>query len=289
MDNREFWAVQRDRAVESGPKTIALLGASRMQVGISPGVMKEILKPWEVVQLAIDGRYPLATLEDLALDESFTGVVVCSILPPAFDPNHRDDQQDYIRYHDQASISDRVNGICLRWLQTRFVALSPVLNPMRVGARLLKRGALPVAGYVRVNEDRSRTVDYSKIDVTSQRQGRIDRASEEYSHGVLSPEEWLKEVKVVDQAVKKIQSRGGKVVFVRFPTTGEHLDLDKKYYPRDLYWDRLPEVTSATTIHFEDVPSMNGYDCPDSSHLSSADVPRFTKALAEELQKKGVI
>jgi hypothetical protein len=42
--------------------------------------------------------------------------------------------------------------------------------------------------------------------------------------------------------------------------------------------------TGAVGLHFEDVPAMRGYRCPDGCHLDSRDAPSFTRALLNELQ-----
>jgi len=93
----------------------------------------------------------------------------------------------------------------------------------------------------------------------------------------------------VELMVQRIRQRGGQVVFVRYPTTGEHYEMDVKAYPKKLYWDHFASKTSAVTIHFADVPSLRGFDCPDTAHLDYRDAPRFTLALAEELERRAVI
>jgi hypothetical protein len=89
--------------------------------------------------------------------------------------------------------------------------------------------------------------------------------------------------------VESIQKRGGKVIFARFPTSGEHRVLDERYYPRREYWDRFAARTPALAIHFDDVPALSRFELPDTSHLDSRDTPAFTEALIEELARRGVI
>ena len=92
--------------------------------------------------------------------------------------------------------------------------------------------------------------------------------------------------------VEKIRSKGGKVLFVRFPSTGKLRDLENKYTPRKAYWDRILEVTGAPGIHFEDHSQLQGFDCPEWSHLTKADATKFTQrlmTLIQELRSKGRI
>ena len=79
------------------------------------------------------------------------------------------------------------------------------------------------------------------------------------------------------------------MVFVRFPTTDEHWEIDEKVFPKRVYWDQVERLTGGKTIHFRDVPSLANFDCPDTSHLDYRDAPKFTAALLDELIKRDVL
>jgi len=81
----------------------------------------------------------------------------------------------------------------------------------------------------------------------------------------------------VKTAVDKINSRGGQVIFVRTPSSGEFLSAEKKGFPREKYWDRLLEITKCPGIHYADYPAIANFECPESSHLSQRDAIVFTK------------
>jgi hypothetical protein len=92
------------------------------------------------------------------------------------------------------------------------------------------------------------------------------------------------------KAVDKIRGRGGKVIFLRLPSTGELRALENKYTPRPKVWDRLLQTTVAPGIHFEDYPQLNGFDCPEWSHLNKRDATEFTRRLIplfKEIRSKG--
>ncbi|WP_417851434.1 hypothetical protein [Thalassoglobus sp.] len=99
----------------------------------------------------------------------------------------------------------------------------------------------------------------------------------------------MEDVKKVEEWVQQIASRGGRVVFVRFPTSGEHWVLDNSQYPKSEYWDRMAAFTSAETIHFTDVPALTQFELPDTSHLDYRDAPAFTNRLLDELEKRGIL
>ena len=80
------------------------------------------------------------------------------------------------------------------------------------------------------------------------------------------------------------QSRGGKVVFVRFPMAGELKKLEDAATPRAGPWTRILKESGAAGIYFEDYPELAGFDCPEWSHLSGPDSVEFTKRLVPHLQ-----
>ena len=92
-----------------------------------------------------------------------------------------------------------------------------------------------------------------------------------------------------DSVVAGLENRGGRVVLIRFPSSGRLRDLEERYYPRRTYWDVLARSTRAETIHFEDVPSLARFRCAEDSHLDRADSIRFTNALADELVRRKIL
>ena len=87
--------------------------------------------------------------------------------------------------------------------------------------------------------------------------------------------------------VDRIRERGGKVIFMRTPSSGPMLELEEKKYPRSQYWDALLSHTQAGGIHFKDDPITAGMICPEWSHLSPKDVMIYTRQLVKTLKEKG--
>jgi hypothetical protein len=85
-------------------------------------------------------------------------------------------------------------------------------------------------------------------------------------------------------AVDKLRARGGKIVFVRFPLSGELKDYEDHATPRANTWDPLLQQTGAPGIYFEDYPELSGFTCPEWSHLSAGDSVEFTKRLVPHLR-----
>jgi hypothetical protein len=85
-------------------------------------------------------------------------------------------------------------------------------------------------------------------------------------------------------AVTKLRARGGKIVFVRFPLTGELKALEDRITPRSDIWDSLLKRTGTPGIYFEDYPELSSFTCPEWSHLSAGDSVEFTKRLVPHLR-----
>ncbi len=84
--------------------------------------------------------------------------------------------------------------------------------------------------------------------------------------------------------VEKFRARGGKIVFVRLPVSGDLKKLENEGTPRAPTWDRLLQETGAPGIHFEDFPELAGFTCPEWSHLSAGDSVEFTRCLVPHLR-----
>jgi hypothetical protein len=88
-------------------------------------------------------------------------------------------------------------------------------------------------------------------------------------------------------SIDKIKERGGQVIFLRPPSSGESREAEKVAYPRQIFWDNLLANTNSTGIYFEDYPEMAHFTCPEWSHLSPKDAIIYTKHLVKALETKG--
>jgi hypothetical protein len=84
--------------------------------------------------------------------------------------------------------------------------------------------------------------------------------------------------------VKKLHARGGKIVFVRFPHTGELKKIEGQATPRQGPWERIIKETGAPGIYYSDHPELASFDCPEWSHLSAPDSVEFMKRLVPHLK-----
>jgi hypothetical protein len=290
VDNPALWAIERQR-LERTEAPVVLVGASRIQLGFDLDVFRQRYPDRPIVQLAVDGLPGLATLEELADDDDFHGLVICSLNAIDLEPTNWSAQQRYVeQYRDQTSLTAGIDRRVTTTLQQWLVVVNPGLGLRRVTRTLADEGRLPEPTYVTSRADRSRSADYRRTDVAEQQRYRTDRARAWLAdHRPLSPEQWRSQLDRLETNVRAIQSRGGRVVLVKMPLAGEYLRLMESTYPRQHYWDRLQQTTSAQTLHFADVPALRGFDLPDFSHLDYRDARHFTHGLLDELAARGVL
>lgn len=291
VDDKDLWAVHRGRARGAADDTVVLVGQSRLQLGFASPVFHARFPDLKLVNLALEGRPPLATLRDLSEDESFAGTVLCSAFPLIFERVERERQLPWVEhFHRQTNINTLLNREIASLVQGNLVVVHPQVRLSEVLVDLVLRKPLPRPIHVVTHADRSKSSDYSLLHLSSHRARRVARRTAAYAdRDIPDPQTWRAQVEDVVPWLRRIESRGGRVVFVRFPTTDEHWELDEVYYPRARYWDQLAEITGVPTVHFADDPRTAAFSCPDTSHLDQRDAPRFTTGLLDVLAERGLL
>jgi hypothetical protein len=85
------------------------------------------------------------------------------------------------------------------------------------------------------------------------------------------------------EAVRRIRSRGGDVIFIRPPSAPQLRANEQRRIPRKLGWDRLLVGANAKGIHFDDLPQAQNLVLPEYSHLTSRCAAVFTDAYVRRL------
>jgi hypothetical protein len=303
MDSTDLWAQARDRVSKAEPPIrVALLGASRIQYGISPRAFVDeidairlhsgaryVRSSVDVAMLSVNGHYPLAALRDLAEDDRFRGVAIIGVDARGFQKRHREMQSKWIHFyrHDWTPARDLHRSL-LTAIQPHAIAARPDFSWSNLLARYLNGYGPPSREYVTFYADRSGGTDYSRSDIELVRKGRVRDLREYYATTPpISADEWMRDNEEVIDWVRRINARGGRVVFYREPVSGEHLDLDEARFPRNEFWDALAKTMPATMIDFRDYPELN-IPTPDTSHIDARDIDRHTRALVRVLASKGV-
>lgn len=288
-DSLDLWAYYRSR-IGSTEREVVLLGDSRMALDFSTETLRARHPDLNVTMLAIPGApSPVAVLEDLAADEDFRGTVICALTRWSLNEKNRDGQRRHVEHARGFTLLRALEPNINLWLQSRLAILNASFAPPSLSLTLLRSGQLPPPSNRRTFPDRSIATDYSRADRRTLEKRRPSERQLQQAQPVKRNGAFLEAVRHLRPLVDAIERRGGRVVFVRFPTSGSHWEHSNARYPRELYWDRIEPLADAPTIHFQDVPGMSGFECPDTSHLDRRDRPAFTLALLDELERREVL
>lgn len=287
VDDQRLWAMERKKVGKS-PKEIVLLGSSRMQTDISIATLKKLAPYHNIINLSADGTCANATLRNLAEERNFKGIVIVETTSEClmFGDQSGLSQQFYVDYYYRVyNLNIKINRIIATFFQSNITIIDPYLNLIKVIGDKIVKNKWRTPNYVTTHEDRSRSADYTKLDIEHHKAIRLQKIEANYRQ--LSPnismQTLIDQVAKLDNAAKQIQKQGGNVVFARFPVSEEHWIIDEQYFPRNKYWDTIIPLTSATVIHFKDIDVINKLQCPDTSHLDVRDKNTFTKVLIEKL------
>ncbi len=286
-DDPTWWAMHRQAV--SQEDVVVVIGASRTQLGISSSVFHLRFPKRPLLRLEIAGKGSFELLQDLAEDESFQGLIICSVAPSG--DVGRSTMSEYLDVsRNRISLDRRVNRAASAWLQDKLVFLSAEVGSLAVIRHVIDTGRLPFPRYIATHYDRSRSADFTLWrgpDSPEIRQRRVLRWAQKW--GISDVRAWAKRTSQVEPLVRRIQQRGGNVVFLAMPITDAFLTMNERVYPKAKYWNRFAAETNGVPVHYLDVPAMRDLNCPDSSHLDERDSPRFTRALLDELNRRGVI
>ncbi len=266
------------------PNTVVLLGTSRTQAGFSPSVFRRHFGECNLVNLASHSNAgPAPLLTALAAHEGFDGTVICGLIAAHIFSERQDSERVSVEFSSERTWFEHVP---LWWLADHLAIRCPRLNVRRIARR--PRSIHPE--YVRTRFDR--TAEY---DFRLRGEVNVVESCESWRCKYKSRQPWstrssfLQGADRIERAVRAIKRRGGRVVFVRYPSSGFRLDLEHEFHPREEFWDVFARRSGAECIHFLDVPEMSALRCPDDSHLDMRDAPRFTEALLDALVDRGVL
>ena len=300
----DLWADARERVK---PDSIVIIGDSRALFDTDLDVIEQGLGQ-RPIQLALVGTCAFPILQNLANDESFHGTVISSLLPliwlaPPPAPPYQGSLTALKRYQTR-NVAQRIShhlGMFLEehiaFLKQEDLTLDRLLLHVDVPNRADFHGppALPPNFQTIERDRRTRMTEATVKPGALQdrvKNGWLPLFTPPPPPSYIPPEAFGKfmgaaiEQRFVDTAaaVKKIQARGGKVVFVRFPVVGPVLELENKLTPKAGPWTRIINESGAPGIYFSDYPELASFNCPEWSHLSGPDSVEFTKRLVPHLK-----
>jgi hypothetical protein len=303
-DTPDLWAERRN-AVQ--PDSLVIIGDSRAWFDLDLDEIEHGVgrRP---VQLAIPGSCAYPVLADLANDKGFHGTVICSVVPIMFfAPAGPPLQNAYkaINRRLTQTLAQRTSnrlGMLLEehiaFLKEDDLTLGELLGRINIPNRAGALVAPPLPPYFETLDRERRARMFVQCASPGPLQDRVKFGwlplftppppptyvpHEAFVSGVGH----AVEARFADaaSAVERIRARGGKVVFVRLPVSGDLKKLEDRATPRAGPWNRLLKESGAPGIYFEDYPELAGFECPEWSHLSAPDSVEFTRRLIPHLLK----
>lgn len=302
-DTDDLW-VQARRAMK--PESLVILGESRPLFDLDLDELEKGLGK-RPVQLAIAGSCAYPLLADLADDERFHGTIICSIIPGMFfapgGPLMETSEKALKRYRNQ-TLAQRAShhlGMFLEehaaFLKQEDLTLAILLQKLPIPNRPNALVPPTFPPYFQTVDRERRMRMTENCAQSGELQSRIQQLWLPLFTPPPPPSYVPQEVfrenmgKAIDarfrdtaKAVEKLRARGGKIVFVRFPNSGELKALEDRLNPRTRDWERLLKDTKAPGIYFEDFPELSTFTCPEWSHLSAGDSVEFSKRLVPHLR-----
>jgi hypothetical protein len=286
-DDVQLWSLRRSDVGRHDGGEIVLIGSSRIQSDINGEVFAEEFSGRKPKQLAIVGSSAIPVLEHFAQDESFKGLVICDVMPKHFFTGI--DQvaglgAEYVAYFKKDKPWDLASTRLRVFLESQLSLRAPDVSPSP--ARILALLGL------RPLPRQHMTVDADRYANITRRPDEVPLADiEELARGTeralpVNAEQLERDLATLDNAVLKIQARGGRVVFTVLPVSGLRRAAEERRFPRSVFWDKFAARIHAVTIHFADHPELARFLCYDESHLSSSSATAFTRSFTSVLKTK---
>ncbi|MBC8283357.1 MAG: hypothetical protein H8E32_06045 [Nitrospinae bacterium] len=299
-DTEDLWASRR-ALVNKEPNRTVLIGSSRMLFDFDMDVYEKEFgnRP---LQLATVGTNPGPYLEDLANHPDYSGTVIVGVVPGLFfapgGPPMKSPLNHLKRFREWSptqKFSFQVSKIIEKWfafLNDSDLTLNQLMLDLKLPNRekVKAKPELPPYFHEVDDERQGGMTEFAAKNTFLQKRiqqiwiplftpppppkGKsLNEAKADFGKAV---EMILEKTKI---HVEKIQKKGGKVIFLRLPSTGKLREMENTFTPRQKFWDRILKTTGAPGIHFEDYEELKGFNCPEWSHLNRKDATEFTKRL----------
>lgn len=299
-DSEALWAHTRSKVYQSPDQATVFIGSSRIKFDLDIPTWEQ-LTGLQAVQLALVGSSPLPVLDNLAEDKRFRGNLVVDVTEGLFfssAPANRNSPEEKLAFYKKLTPAQRVSFPIDQFLQSDlvfldrdFFSLNALLRHLPVKDRPGIYGGPDFPWeFDKTMATRQSVMDDRFVHDTSL-QNRVKAIWAGFAKMNTTPPAAGAQLDsfllVVKKDVDRIRSRGGRVLFVRTPSSGPYWAGEQKAFPRHQYWDRLLATTGCPGIHFKDDPATAGFVCPEWSHLQPRDAVVFTQNFVRLLKEKG--
>jgi hypothetical protein len=284
---RGAWAIER-RRIDAGNVRVAIVGSSRVLFGTDLDEFERIagVRP---VQLAMQGSSTRKFVADVATDPDFRGLLIVDVTPLNYFRSGNGLFDDAIEYARGESLTQRSDHWLDQRLQQRLAYLDGDYRLMKLIERDVPlperdgvRGAYAGVWKVATTHEARQTWVWDRLRHDDRLRAHAIAVWRNTMKRVPAPTVPEIERVIADtrRDVEAIRARGGDVVFVRPPSSGELARVEAAKFPRDRVWERLLAETHVRGFHYADDPTTRGLTCVEESHLSREDARAFTRAYA---------
>lgn len=298
-DDKFLWAHKRAEAYKSQEEATVFIGSSRIKFDLDIPEWRQLTGE-DAIQLSLVGTSPVLLLKDLAADTSFKGKLVIDVTEVLFfsqNPFVHKSSSEATAYFKKQTPAEKFSahlGFALEsklaLLEEGKFSLTELLNdlelPNRPGVFVLP--VFPKGFQFTTFDRQTYMADFFLKDTAdlNKQTGIWNMLILGDPTPVISDEELQKLFTSVRNDINKIRSRGGKVIFIRTPSSSPMIEAEDEKYPREKYWNALLTATNTRGIHFKDYNETAGMICPEWSHLTPQDAIKYTRHLVQQLNEK---
>lgn len=257
---------------------VVIVGSSRLETGIEPQRLSQILGGRHVVQLGLDGGNPIPALLDLGRDSAFGGTVIFEYMPRRLltpDSMSYARTQTFVGACANPSLLVGVEATMDRALEKHLAFLNFEIEPVAILSHAARRKSLPRNSHAILRDDRYLALYFHGH----------GRSAEKVWEPLLSTSELDARMRELREAIANIRARGGKVVLYRPPVTDGVLEDEEGRYPAAKWLPTVAQMLDVPAIDFQDIPEIRALVPPDGEHLEAADAPLATDAFGRRLLK----
>ncbi len=298
-DSPKLWSYHRKKVKNNSKNLIVLIGSSAILTSINQEKLTQLTNK-KSIQLAIGGASPIPVLSNLAEDENFNGIIISDFTEFILDivetkgpllkviQSHVTDPNDWVLAYNQGLYNDDFE-YTLKSLIRKIIS-EPSQDNLPDFFYNLAFNKLPIRDPIIFESSFNRTLHFypgrdplAVENLTKLELEILKTLKEKYP---LSQEKFIEIINIIEDLVQKIQLRGGRVIFLSTPKSGEFGELYQLTYPKKDFWDKIASRTSARTVHFKDYEELARFVCPDGLHLDSKDSNEFTENLVKIISEK---
>lgn len=289
-DGPSFWAEQR-RRIDHEPVQIAIVGDSRILFDTDLERF-EALTGVRPLQLALPGTNGRPFMQNVADDPDFNGLLLVGMAELSF---FRDDvglMAHALDRYAYESPAQRSSFVLHRALSRVFgfmdenYRLSLLLQRLDPGLRPGPRGPYEMPWKFSTVGDARQYFLWSRIENDAYLNGHARWLWRYAARKTPVPDQTVARTQQITRdAVRRIRARGGEVLFLRPPSTGERLELEDRMLGRARGWEALLAAADARGVHGHDDPITRDLYLPEQSHLSRACARVYTDAYVRSLAK----